>query len=101
MQSVKNLRKKKAREDGAPPAALPAKGTSSVKEHYSPPREQIPEVDEAVLLDAWWPDRLRRQAVVGVDGVGTGAGGFAVSGALALGGAGARSNSTSFSDLSP
>jgi hypothetical protein len=38
------------RPGGSPiPTVLPAKGTSIVKEHYSPSRERIPEVDEAVL----------------------------------------------------
>jgi hypothetical protein len=44
--------KKKAREDGPRPPSSRQKGTSIVKEHYSPPRERIPEVDEAVLLAA-------------------------------------------------
>ena len=94
---------KKAREGGAATCRPPGKKVLRLsKSTCIPPRERIPEVVEAVLLDAWWPERLRRQAVAGwVDGGGTGAGDFAGSGVFAFGRTGARSNSTSFSDLSP
>jgi hypothetical protein len=99
-------KKRPGRTATRPPSSL-AKGTSLVKEHCGPPRERIPEVVEAILVMLDWPDRLRRQAVVGcgVGGCGVGgggAGGFAGSvDDFAFGRTGARSNSTSFSDLSP
>jgi hypothetical protein len=94
---------KKRPERAAPPPPSPwQKGVSIVKEHYCPPRERIPEVDEAVLPVRGDLTDLR-QAVVGC-GMGDGggvAGGFGSAFALAFGRRGARPNSTSFSERLP